>query len=97
MNTVLKFFTVVFTCVASFYVALLCWYKIYNLTILPLGAPHLSLLQVFGIHWFVQALTYKFSSKEEERSNEIKYVLGRQASYAASLLFSWFLCWLVFG
>lgn len=67
MNTLLKVLgTLVIAALVALY-RLFIFLKVYSLTMIPLGAPHLTLFQALGVSVAVSVLTYDATS---QHSNE---------------------------
>lgn len=92
MDEFLKGLGVFFLTLAGLFLKLFVLKKIWVLAIMPLGAPHITYWQVYGIMIFVGAMTGKYRkdsrSLEEKTAAELIDIVG--------LLISWGLAYWIF-
>jgi len=69
--------------------------KIWNLTVVPIGAPHLTWLQMFGIRLFLSAISSSTCVERQDRTMD--NVVVDSLVVTCSLALSWLLAYLVFG
>lgn len=67
--------------------------QIYNLTIVPLGAPHISLLQLLGISLFLHALL-PMNNGMADKSDYEKIIQCCGKTLGIALI--WLICHLIF-
>lgn len=70
MNTFLKYLGLVVLVLACFFAELHILLKIWNIVVVPLGAPHLNLFQIWGVRMLAGSLTLDASEKPKKSTQE---------------------------
>jgi len=94
MDKLLKIVGMLFLTIAFFYLRLIVLIKIYNHTVLHLGAPAITLLSMFSLSMFLHAVTYVYKKPNESGAEE---TVKQYAGTLIGLLIIWGISTWVFG
>jgi hypothetical protein len=93
MGKILELIGILAIAVGVFFFRIFVTCKIYDLTILPLGGPHLKFWQVFAVMYFIQVISTNYASEEKKTSQE--HII-RLLTTVAGLLLSWGFAYWIF-
>jgi hypothetical protein len=95
MNKVLEFIGFLLICVMIFYLRITVLNKLWILLVVPLGAPALTWLQMFGLSWFLSCATSGYKETTEEEKTLLNATKKLVIDFL-SLLMAWGIATLIF-
>lgn len=94
MDKFLKILGLLVLSLCMFYVDLLMIREIYKLTMMPLGAPGVTIFQLFGVHIFAAAIAPK--TLNYDKNETMPERIGKCFGKSLAILICWGLVALVF-
>jgi hypothetical protein len=93
MKTFLKYLGLLIIAAGAFFARLFILGRIWNLTVVPLGVPHLTWLQMFGVTLFLQAVALEYRKESVSPEDAV----SKNIVVLAGLLLGWAFAYWMFG